>query len=61
MFKQDTRCANGKPGFDTVTARAYTMRRSLVCQNEAMSGHIYCERCRVEAGGSRKGRAHGSV
>jgi hypothetical protein len=43
-------CANGKVGYDISTGKAYNVRPP--CSQQARPGHIYCERCRVEAGGS---------
>jgi hypothetical protein len=42
-------CANGRPGYDIDTGKPYNV--SPPCQSPARPGHIYCDRCRVAAGG----------
>lgn len=47
-------CANGKVGFGMESGKSYAVKDP--CKNQALQGHVFCERCRVAAGGRRKRR-----
>jgi hypothetical protein len=46
--KQDPRCANGKTGYSD-SGKAYMPNPP--CRIHARPGHIFCNACRVAAGG----------
>jgi hypothetical protein len=53
MSTQQTKtawCANGRPGYDISTGKAYNV--SPPCKAHARPGHIYCDSCRIAAGGA---------
>jgi len=52
-MRHGNRCANGKVGYDLITGKMYVPRGES-CQRPANPGHIYCEACRLAAGGFKR-------